>query len=105
MASPEFDGVIGSEILRRFKVIFDYSRQRMILEPNRYFSESYEHDMAGMLLVTERTGFRVRQVIENSPATAAGLHEGDFISAINGKPAFSLTLEQMRVMFIREGRR
>lgn len=104
MASPEFDGVIGSEILRRFKVIFDYSRQQMILEPNRYFSEPYEHDMAGMLLVTEGTGFRVRQVIENSPATAAGLHEGDVISAINGKPASALTLEQLRLMFMREGR-
>jgi hypothetical protein len=104
MASPEFDGVIGSEILRRFKVIFDYSRQRMILEPNRYFSESYEHDMAGMLLVTEGTGFRVRQVVENSPATAADLHEGDVISAINGKPASALTLEQLRLMFMREGR-
>ena len=104
MASPEFDGVIGSEILRRFKVIFDYSRQQMILEPNRYFSEAYEHDMAGMLLVTEGTGFRVRQLIENSPATAAGLHEGDVISAINGKPASALTLEQLRLMFMREGR-
>ena len=104
MASPEFDGVIGSEILRRFKVIFDYSRQQMILEPNRYFSEAYEHDMAGMLLVTEGTGFRVRKLIENSPATAAGLHEGDVISAINGKPASALTLEQLRLMFMREGR-
>jgi len=104
MASPEFDGVIGSEILRRFKVIFDYSRQQMILEPNRYFSQSYEHDMAGMLLVTEGTGFRIRQVIENSPATAAGLHEGDVISAINGKPASALTMEQLRLMFMREGR-
>ena len=76
----------------------------MILEPNRYFSEAYEHDMAGMLLVTEGTGFRVRQLIENSPATAAGLHEGDVISAINGKPASALTLEQLRLMFMREGR-
>src|SRR6266852_3288879 len=104
MASPEFDGVIGSEILRRFKVIFDYSRRQMILEPNRHFSEAYEHDMAGILLVVEGTGFRVRQIIENSPATAAGLHEGDVISAINGKPASALTLEQLRLMFMREGR-
>ncbi|MFN2515225.1 MAG: aspartyl protease family protein [Pyrinomonadaceae bacterium] len=104
MASPEFDGVLGSEILRRFKVIFDYSRQQMILEPNRYFSEAYEHDMTGMLLVTEGTGFRVKAVMEDSPATAAGLQEGDVISAINGKPASALKLEQLRVMFMRERR-
>ncbi len=104
MASPEFDGVLGNEVLRRFKVIFDYSREQMILEPNRYFSEAYEHDMTGMLLVAEGTGFRVKQVMEDSPATAARLHEGDVISAINGKPASALTLEQLRLMFMREGR-
>lgn len=102
LASPEFDGVIGSEILRRFKVIFDYSRQQMILEPNRYFSESYEHDMAGILLVVEGTGFRVKQVIEDSPATAAGLREGDLITAVNGRAV--LTLEELRQMFMRKGR-
>lgn len=53
VASPEFDGVIGNEVLRRFKVIFDYSRRQMILEPNRHLSELEEYDMSGMLLVDE----------------------------------------------------
>ena len=101
-AISEFDGIIGSEILRRFKVTFDYSRQQMILEPNRYFSEAYEHDMAGMLLVVEGTDFRVKQVMENSPATAAGLREGDLITAVNGRAV--LTLEELRQMFMRNGR-
>jgi hypothetical protein len=34
-------GVIGGEILRRFKAIFDYSRRRMILEQNPSFPEPY----------------------------------------------------------------
>ena len=41
-ASEENDGTIGGEIFRRFKVILDYSRRRMILEPNESFSEPYE---------------------------------------------------------------
>jgi C-terminal processing protease CtpA/Prc len=102
MASPEFDGVIGAEILRRFKVVFDYSRQQMILEPNRHFSEPYEYDMAGILLVVEGAGFRVKQVLEDSPATAAGLREGDLITAVNGRA--DLTLEELRQMFMRKGR-
>jgi membrane-associated protease RseP (regulator of RpoE activity) len=107
LASPEFDGIIGGEILRRFRVMFDYSRERMILEPNRYFSEPFEYDMSGVLLTAEGTDFKifkVRQLIENSPATVAGLREGDVISAVNGKAASKLTLEQVRQMFKKEGR-
>ncbi|HEX8264004.1 MAG TPA: retropepsin-like aspartic protease [Pyrinomonadaceae bacterium] len=32
LANEEFDGNIGNDILRRFKVVFDYSRRLMILE-------------------------------------------------------------------------
>ena len=35
------DGVLGGEIFRRFKMIIDYSRQQMILEPNRSFHDAY----------------------------------------------------------------
>lgn len=107
VASPEFDGVIGNEILRRFKVIFDYSRQQMILEPNRYISDSEEYDMSGMLLIAEGKDFKtfkVSRIVENSPATVAGLHEGDIISVVDGKPASQLTLEQVRQMFKLKGR-
>lgn len=34
LASEEFEGNIGNDVLRRFKVIFDYSRRMMILEPS-----------------------------------------------------------------------
>ena len=41
-ASEETDGLIGGEVFRRFKVILDYSRKRMILEPNSDFGDPYE---------------------------------------------------------------
>lgn len=40
-ASEENAGVIGGEVFRRFKLILDYSRKQMILEPNASFSEPY----------------------------------------------------------------
>lgn len=40
-ASKENDGTIGGEIFRRFKVILDYSRNQMILEPNKNFNDAY----------------------------------------------------------------
>jgi hypothetical protein len=40
----EGDGVIGGEIFRRFKLILDYSRQRMILEPNKSLNEPFQFE-------------------------------------------------------------
>jgi membrane-associated protease RseP (regulator of RpoE activity) len=106
-ASPEFDGVIGGEILRRFNVTLDYSRLRMILEPNNSLHEPYEYDMSGLLLIAEGTDFKtikVQQIIEDSPAIAAGLRAGDTMAAIDGKSVSNLTLQQVRQMFRQKGR-
>ena len=43
-ASEEYEGIIGGEIFRRFKVILDYSRKQMILEPNKSFNDPYDVD-------------------------------------------------------------
>jgi hypothetical protein len=41
-ASAEIDGLIGGEVFRRFKVILDYSRKQMILEPNKNLNDPYD---------------------------------------------------------------
>ena len=38
---PGRNGNLGSGILRRFKVIYDYSRNRMIVEPNKFAKDSF----------------------------------------------------------------
>ena len=98
LASSEYDGLIGTEILKRFKLIFDYSRQRLILERNARFSEPLEYDMSGMSLRAYGDAFRIfkiHQVLEDSPAREAGLHVGDVVEAIDTVPASQLTLEQI----------
>ncbi|HEV7860099.1 MAG TPA: aspartyl protease family protein [Pyrinomonadaceae bacterium] len=101
------DGEIGAELLRRFKVIVDYSRGRIILESNAQFTEPYEASLSGASITAEgldyRT-YRVRAVIEDSPATEAGLRVGDVITAIDGKPASDFTFEQLRQMLRQDGR-
>jgi C-terminal processing protease CtpA/Prc len=107
-ADAEAAGMIGSEILKRFKLIVDYSRKRVIFERNLRFSEPYEFDMSGASLAAGGVGFKtfkVRTLIEDSPATDAGLTVGDIVTSINGTPAASMTLEQIRKMFRRPGQR
>ena len=107
LASSEYAGLIGTEILRRFKVIFDYSRRRLILERNAHFAEPLEYDMSGMSVRAYGGDFRtfkIYQVIENSPAENAGLRVGDIIEQIDGTPASRLTLEQILQMMKVPGR-
>lgn len=102
LAETGMAGIIGAEILRRFKVILDYPRRQLILEPNRDFPTSYQFDMSGLYVTAEgddfRT-FRVFKVIVASPGAEAGLKEGDLIETIDRAPASSFTLEQIRRLF------
>lgn len=94
-------GNIGSAILRRFKVVFDYSRSRMILEPNERFADPYIYDMSGLQLITEGPDFelaRIHRVLPDSPAAEAGLKTADEILTINGRAASELKLAGIREM-------
>ncbi len=105
-ANPDQDGIIGGELLRRFKVTLDYSRQQLMLEPNTHFDEPIETDMSGADIIAEGPGFkifRIRGVVPNSPAAEAGLVEGDVITAIDGRPAAGFTLDQINMMFKQAG--
>jgi C-terminal processing protease CtpA/Prc len=98
--------LIGSEVLRRFKVVVDYARRRLILERNSDFEEPSEYDMSGVSFRAygnDFRTFRVYQVLDDSPAAKAGLRVDDVLAAIDGVPASRLTLEQILQMLKVDG--
>jgi hypothetical protein len=102
------DGEIGGDLLRRFKVVLDDARKRIILEPNAHFGEAYEASLTGASIAAEGADFKtfkVRSVFDSSPAAEGGLRAGDIITAVNGRPAAQFTAEQLRRMFRLKGRR
>lgn len=106
-ANSEFSGVIGGELLCRFKVIFDYAHKRMILEPNASLADRFEYDMSGIRLRADGADFKqlkVSRVVESSPGAEAGVREGDVIAAIDERPATAFSLSEIAKMFRQEGK-
>jgi hypothetical protein len=107
IVAPGKAGNIGGNILRRFRVIFDYLRHRLILEPNEHFSEVDEYDMSGAslsLLGLADQAIKVTRIIENSPAAEVGLKPEDILLTIDGRPTAEIGLSRIREMFKQEGR-
>jgi hypothetical protein len=76
LADSGFGGILGSEILRRFRTTFDYPRSRLLLEPNAFYDEPFEFDLSGLFL-TGGDAIEVFSVVEGSPAAEAGILPGD----------------------------
>ncbi len=102
LGDSEVDGLLGGEILRRFTVQIDYGRKQMYLTKNANFSEPLDIDMLGAMLGASDTSFQsivVQSLQPKTPATEAGLREGDELRAIDGKPVTPRELEAIRRMF------
>ncbi|MGD8375424.1 MAG: aspartyl protease family protein [Acidobacteriota bacterium] len=99
------NGNLGSGILGRFAVTFDYAHDRMVLVPGRRLREPFEHDMSGLVLRNGDDGLPVQEVIPGSPGDQAGLRAGDLVVEVNGTPAASLGAYGLRDLFRQEGAR
>ena len=103
-ADNQTQGNIGEQILSRFKLFLDYEHERIILEPNATFAKPFNEAFSGVSLIAEGKDyktFRITDILENSPATTAGLQRDDVILSINGRPAGELTLSEVYEMFER----
>jgi hypothetical protein len=87
LKSNYYDGLLGAEFLSHYLLIFDYSRQQLILAPRPVTSPPAEADMSGIYLT--RVGgdpgrVVVHHVVPDSPADRAGVRVGDIVERVNG---------------------
>jgi hypothetical protein len=97
-------GNIGAQVMNRFKVLLDYGRDRIILEPNSSFGAPYDRAFAGFSLEAQGPNYRtyrIATILENSPASEAQLQRDDILTAIDGKPATQFTLTSLNEIFER----
>jgi len=92
------NGNVGFELLKRFNMVIDYPHNRLLLRPNSFYRDPFEHDMSGIELLAVGADYRrylILKVLPDSPAAAAGLHPDDELISINLLPTEALTLSQV----------
>lgn len=92
---PYMGGLIGNDILRRFNVIINYSRNDIYITPNSHYNDLFDYSYSGLELYFVEGMIIVGDVAVGSPAEAAGIKEGDEIVAVNKN--FSQNLNQYKI--------
>ncbi|MCG8373249.1 MAG: PDZ domain-containing protein [Balneolales bacterium] len=98
------DGSIGSEILKRFKVFFNYQDSTMLVRPSRYFDDEFSYNKIGIEIATPFPTIKLYEVSYVRPGSVAdegGINAGDFITEIDGKSSSSYTLNEALDLFYR----
>jgi hypothetical protein len=94
--NPAAPSTLGLKFLRRHIVTFDFANQTLYLRPSSLYAEIESADMSGLHIIRQGNETVIYAVDEQSPAAQAKLTAGDIIESINGTPASTLSLRNIR---------
>ncbi len=89
------NGVLGLDVLSRFNVIFDYERNRMILEPRLTTFDPFTPNKTGIGFARYSDTYIVKYLISQSNGFKAGFTKGDILESINGYAASEMTWKEL----------
>lgn len=103
-AADRRDGIIGNGLLDRFKIIVDYQREQLVLEPTDRMAVPTDFDLFLFSISKDGKDIKIDDVIQSGNAGTAGLKPGDALLAVDGKEVGNMSLIEIKRMFIRDGR-
>jgi hypothetical protein len=92
------NGTIGGEILSRFTVIFDFSKEAAYIKKNTAFKKKFYYNLSGLTVKAKGSDlntFEITEVRNQSAAKNADIQAGDIIISINGISTRDLNLNQI----------
>jgi Aspartyl protease/PDZ domain len=97
LSDPNYDGNVGSALLKQFVVTFDYGHQMMYLKRIQPVPPDVgTFDRSGLWINAHGQGYEVMDVAPGSAAAQAGLRNGDLIIAVDGHAVTDSGLSDMR---------
>jgi PDZ domain/Aspartyl protease len=106
LGRTDIDGVIGNAVFEGSRLIVDYARRRVIIEPRIAASSLCDYDMSGLRLVARGPGLRrvmVDYVVPKSPSADVGVQAGDELLRIDGRGVAEADLSDVRKLLRVEG--
>lgn len=91
------NGSLGSEILKRFKVVLDYDNKMMYLKKNKFFDEPFRYDRSG--LVIQHSGFELVADLDNRIANNQKKSGSEEMDWTDGGSRTSIFLENNTIQF------
>lgn len=92
------NGTIGGEILSRFNIVFNFSREEIFLKKNSSFKKKFYYNLSGLIVKaigSDLNTFEITDVRTASTAQKADVKVGDLILSINGISTSTLDLNQV----------
>lgn len=103
LMSFEKEGNLGSGILRRFNITFDYPNKRIFIKPNKSFYNSFEFNMAGIQFSKSKDGrMIIDNVLPNTPGSEAGLEKEDVLLMVNNVNIGDINKNDLKNIFEKE---
>lgn len=94
-------GSLGSEILKRFNLIFDYQAGKLTIWPNKKFNQAFFYNPSGIEISNPLPGlpyFVVTHVRAGSNAYNAGIRLEDELFSIQGESLNKMTLNDVQLI-------
>jgi hypothetical protein len=96
--------LLGMAFLSNFNFTYDYQNRRLFLEPNSNFNSPSEYNMSGLDMRKGAGDYlEVIRVLPGSPADEKGILVGDHVITIDGRPAVSYDVWELRPVLRRDG--
>lgn len=92
------NGTLGGEVLSRFTVIYDFSKEKIYLKKNADFKKGFYYNLSGLTVRAKGNRlntFEITDIRKFSSSDKAGLKVGDQIISINGLNVKDLDLNQL----------
>lgn len=102
LSSDAVNGIIGTPLLKRFNITFDYSRGLLFVNPSDGLRKDFKTNVAGFSIYYQNGQPFIKDLIDRSAADKAGLRNGDEIISINGTLVGELKGREIRRMLQEE---